>query len=91
MEEVQALRSLTEALQNLELLESFERDCGKFLSDEIPTVNFCESSGHTGYRLASEKMGEVLLGELPKLLRKSIENQKVVVEERRIILRDTRP
>jgi len=90
MEEVQALESLTQALRDLELLQSFERDCGKALYNECPTLNFSKSSGHSGYRLASRAMGDLLSGEIPRLLKEAIEVRKVVVEKCRKILRDAK-
>ncbi len=87
MEEVQALRALTDVLQDLELLESFKKDCGEHLQDETPQLVFVKSSGHTGYRIASLVIGEVLEGQIPRLLDEAIELCKLREEKARGLLK----
>lgn len=89
MEETQALRGLMNTLQDLELINSFRKDCGKHLHDEVPTLNFCGSSGHTGYRLVSQALGEVLTGQIPELLNKAVLHYEVKVKEAREQLKKT--
>lgn len=86
MKELQVLINLTSSLQDLELLENFDKDCGNSLSNEVPTLNFPAFSGHAGYRLASERMGRVLTGEIPNILKEAVAEQKAVVQKCRLDL-----